>query len=96
MRAVLKSAAVLTGLVAAVLPSAAQNNDIQTGLDEIVIQPLEEVQLDDLGGFVDGFDGLSLDDLQVLPEFGFQQELADITTELQEVVARFGSFGWPR
>lgn len=71
----------------AALPASAQDSgfdtDIQTGLDEIVIQPLEE------GSSVGGFgaaDGLSLEQLQQLPNGGFQQELADITTEIQETV----------
>ncbi|SFJ04613.1 DUF2155 domain-containing protein [Celeribacter neptunius] len=58
-------------------------DDLQTGLDEITIQPLDEG--DNVGGF--GTGGLSLEDLQNLPNGGFQEELKDITTELQEKVA---------
>ncbi|MBW6417004.1 DUF2155 domain-containing protein [Celeribacter sp. PS-C1] len=58
------------------------NDDLETGLDEIIITPLDES--DQVGGF--GAGGLSLEDLQNLPNEGFQQELKDITTELQENV----------
>ena len=58
------------------------DDDLETGLDEIIITPLDEDA--DIGGF--GAGGLSLEDLQDLPNGGFQQELKDITTELQEKV----------
>ncbi|NVK46788.1 MAG: DUF2155 domain-containing protein [Rhodobacteraceae bacterium] len=58
------------------------NDDLETGLDEIIIQPLDEGE--QVGGF--GAGGLSLEDLQNLPNDGFQQELKDITTEVQENV----------
>ena len=51
--------------------------DFQTGVDQILVQPLDDSGI----GF--GGDGLSLEDLQSLPEFGLQQELRDITTETQ-------------
>ncbi len=74
----------LAGVVAA--PLAAQeggfNDDLETGLDEITIQPLDEGT--NVGGF--GTGGLSLEDLQSLPNGGFQQELRDITTEIQDNV----------
>ncbi|MEM5477866.1 DUF2155 domain-containing protein [Pacificibacter sp. AS14] len=62
-------------------PAWAQDNglgeDFQTGIDQILVQPLDDSGI----GF--GGDGLSLEDLQRLPEAGFQQELRDITTETQ-------------
>ena len=59
------------------------NDDLQTGLDEILIQPLENN--DGIGGF-DTSNGLSLEALQALPNGGLQSELSDITTEIQETV----------
>ena len=56
-------------------------DDLETGLDSIVITPLDD---GDVAGF--GTGGLSLEDLQSLPNDGYQQELQDITTELQEEV----------
>ncbi|GAA3856231.1 DUF2155 domain-containing protein [Celeribacter arenosi] len=57
------------------------DDDLATGVDQILIQPLED---DGAGGF--GAGGLTLEDLQSLPSEGFQRELNDITTELQERV----------
>ena len=64
-------------------PSASPqlSDDLQTELDEIVITPLDE---GDEAGF--GTGGLSLEDLQRMPSEGFQRELRDITTEIQEDV----------
>nr|WP_319246259.1 DUF2155 domain-containing protein [uncultured Celeribacter sp.] len=64
-------------------PSASPqlSDDLQTELDEIVITPLDE---GDEAGF--GTGGLSLEDLQRMPNEGFQRELRDITTEIQEDV----------
>lgn len=77
----------LCALIALSAPALAQDggfsDDLQTGLDEITIQPLDEDA--NVGGF--GAGGLSLEDLQSLPNGGFQEELRDITTELQEKVA---------
>ncbi|MBU2867212.1 DUF2155 domain-containing protein [Pacificibacter marinus] len=74
----------LTSLVLAVslgAPIWAQDNglgdDFQTGVDQILVQPLDDSGI----GF--GGDGLSLEDLQSFPGSGFQQELRDITTETQ-------------
>jgi hypothetical protein len=77
----------IVGLIPLVLsaslcaPVWAQDNglgeDFQTGVDQILVQPLDDSGI----GF--GGDGLSLEDLQSLPEFGLQQELRDITTETQ-------------
>lgn len=77
------------GLAACMTVTAAQaqdggfNDDLQTGLDEIVIQPLSED--DALTGF-DDIGGLTLEELQSLEVEGFQRELSDITTEIQERV----------
>jgi hypothetical protein len=74
----------LIGLVFAVSSCVAawsQDNglgdDFQTGIDQILVEPLDESGI----GF--GGDGLSLEDLQALPDTGFQRELRDITTETQ-------------
>lgn len=78
-------ASIFTGAFALLAsPVAAQegfSDDLETGIDQIIIQPLNE---DDEIGFIS--DGLSLEDLQSLPNSGFQRELKDISTELQERV----------
>lgn len=73
---------------------AVGDDEFQTGIDAITIQPLEEGQ--EIGGFTpefttDGIGGLSLEELQSLPDdAGFQRELLDITTQTQETVASAG------
>ncbi|AJE47749.1 DUF2155 domain-containing protein [Celeribacter indicus] len=57
------------------------SDDLDTGIDDIEITPLEE---DEEGGFGEG---LSLEELQRLPDEGFQDELNDITTEFRDTVA---------
>jgi hypothetical protein len=57
-------------------------DDFQTGLGEILVEPLDESGIGFSG------DGLSLEDLQNFPGSGFQEELKDITTETQVVVSR--------
>lgn len=52
-------------------------DDFETGIDQILVEPLDESGI----GF--GGDGLSLEDLQSIPNAEFQQELRDITTETQ-------------
>ncbi|WP_342352343.1 DUF2155 domain-containing protein [Celeribacter ethanolicus] len=78
--------AVIGVALIATAPAFAQeggfDDDLETGLDQITIQPLDEG--DNVGGF--GAGGLSLEDLQNLPNGDFQQELRDITTEIQEHV----------
>ena len=53
------------------------SDDLQTGIGSIIETPLDN---GDIGG-------LSLEELQSLPDEGFQRELFDITTETQESVA---------
>lgn len=71
----------LTCLLLSGAIGAAQDNglgeDFQTGIDQILIEPLDESGI----GF--GGDGLSLEDLQRLPQTGILRELRDITTETQ-------------
>lgn len=55
--------------------------DFQTGVDQILVEPLDDSGI----GF--GGDGLSLEDLQTLPDAGRQRILNDITTETQVRVA---------
>lgn len=83
----IRSVMILTAALSALsLPAMAQDtgfeDDLETGLDQITITPLDENT--DVGGF--GAGGLSLEDLQNLPDSGFQQELQDITTQVQEKV----------
>lgn len=80
MRAMALSLAVLAPPVMA--QDAGFSDDLETGLDNILITPLDE---SDAAGF--GAGGLTLEDLQNLPDDGYQQELQDITTELQQEVA---------
>ena len=83
----MRSRLILSLALGAALPLAAQDgigtfgDDLETGIDQIQIQPLED---QGAGGF--GAGGLTLEDLQSLPD-GFQRELNDITTEVQEKVA---------
>lgn len=76
----------MSAALIAAAPAFAQeggfSDDLETGLDQITIQPLDEGE--NVGGFGEG--GLSLQDLQNLPNGDFQQELKDITTEIQEHV----------
>jgi len=53
------------------------SDDLQTGIGSIIETPLDDT----------GIGGLSLEELQSLPDEGFQRELFDITTETQESVA---------
>jgi hypothetical protein len=69
--------AVFATTVAAWSQDNGLGDDFQTGVDQILVQPLDESGI----GF--GGDGLSFEDLQRLPDTGFQQELRDITTETQ-------------
>jgi hypothetical protein len=75
--------ALISAALAGVLGNAAwaQDNglgdDFQTGIDQILVQPLDDSGI----GF--GGDGLSLEDLQAFPNSGLQQELRDITIETQ-------------
>lgn len=78
------------GVLLSCLPAVAQDNglgdDFQTGIDQILVEPLDESGI----GF--GGDGLSLEDLQTLPNAGIQRELRDITTETQiKVVSGTGA-----
>lgn len=75
---------VLSVVCAVAQPMSAQEpgfaDDLRTGVDEIQITPLDE-------GDQAGFDtGLSLEALQSFSNEGFQRELSDITTEVQETV----------
>ncbi|RPE71843.1 uncharacterized protein DUF2155 [Pacificibacter maritimus] len=74
-------AAILFGTLSAAAQDNGLGDDFQTGIDDILVEPLDESGI----GF--GGDGLSLEDLQNFPGSGFQQELKDITTETQVPVS---------
>ncbi|MCA0043288.1 DUF2155 domain-containing protein [Celeribacter litoreus] len=80
-RAVVTAALLVTVSAVQAQEAGGFNDDLQTGLDQITIQPLDD---DDTFGF--GTGGLTLEDLQNLPNGGFLDELRDITTEIQENV----------
>lgn len=74
---------ILFGLALTSLPLYAQDNgisdDFNTDVDQILVTPLDESDIG-FGG------GLSLEDLQSLPNGGFLNELQDITTQTQQAV----------
>ncbi|WP_417249000.1 DUF2155 domain-containing protein [Celeribacter sp.] len=91
MRVILAAALVLAA------PSFAQtvesDDEFDTGLGAIVVQPLDDTIGFDNSTIGEGVGtGLSLEDLQSIPDDGgFQRDLRDVTTETQEKVASAAS-----
>ncbi|ALI56142.1 DUF2155 domain-containing protein [Celeribacter marinus] len=78
-RALMMSVALIASTGAAQAQDAGFTDDLQTGIGSIIETPLDDSAI--------GFGGLSLEQLQALPDEGFQRELFEITTETQESVA---------